>query len=193
MLLQDYNKYTWFLTNSGILVVAGKSAVQNDELLKRIKSMNREFIVMHTNSPGSPFSIILEDPGKVTKEDMQECAIFTASFSRAWRLKKKGAIIDLFKVSQLSKPIKLKVGTWIVKGKVERKEFPLGLVLTVQEKKLRAVPEKTVKLKRNVLLNVFPGEKDKTKMTEEISKKLNNKFSREEILAALPAGGVSFK
>lgn len=34
---QDYLKYRWFFNSSGKLVVGGKNAAQNDELLSRIK------------------------------------------------------------------------------------------------------------------------------------------------------------
>src|SRR3989344_4300057 len=107
----DYKKYRWFETRSGKIVVGGKSASQNDELIKLLKSKQRELIVMHTSTPGSPFSIILSDINKVTKSDLEESAIFTGCFSRAWRERKFGAEIHVFKLSQLSKSGSMKLGT----------------------------------------------------------------------------------
>ena len=74
--IKDYTKYRWFYTSSGKLVVGGKSSEQNDLLIKRIKSFNVNFTVMHTSSPGSPFSVILSEKNKINKSDLEECAIF---------------------------------------------------------------------------------------------------------------------
>ena len=106
-----YKKYRWFITSSNKLVVGGKSAEQNEELIKSCMkgehldlesrasleewtNKKKKYIVMHTNAPGSPFSIILDE--NPNQKDLEETAIFTASFSRAWRELKKEVNIDVF-------------------------------------------------------------------------------------------------
>ena len=78
--MEDYKKYRWFYTSSGKLVLGGKSSKQNDELLVKLKKTGNDYLVMHTSSPGSPFSIILEEVPKITKKEIQEVAIFTGCF-----------------------------------------------------------------------------------------------------------------
>ena len=189
--IEEYQKYKWFYTASGILVVGGKSAEQNDELLTRVKGMNKEYMVMHTSDPGSPFSILLADLKKVKAADKKESAVFTASFSRAWRTGKKTAKVDIFKLSQVKKNSKMKVGTWGVAGEVEHMEVPLKLVLTTQKGILRAVPALTVKNKKDILMQICPGKIDKQTMVPKFQIELDEKFSQVEILSALPAGGVA--
>jgi len=184
----DYKKYKWFFTSSGKLVVGGKSSLQNDELLKKVKALKRDFLVMHTSSPGSPFCIILEDINKLTSQDKEEGTIFTGCFSRAWKLMKKTVGIDVFYLSQLYKSPVMKPGTWGVKGKVERKIAHLELVLAKQEGKLRAIPEITVK---KSLLKIKPGKIDKREMLPKLQVEMHEHFSQEEVLSALPAGGIS--
>ncbi len=184
----DYRRYKWFFTSSGKLVVGGKSSLQNDELLKKVKSFKKDFLVMHTSSPGSPFCIILEDVEKLTSQDKEEVAIFTGCFSKAWKLMKKTASIDIFHFSQLYKSSGMKPGTWGVKGKVERKTVFLELVLTKQEGILRAVPEITAK---KYLLKIKPGKIDKRDMLLKLQVVMPEHFSPEEILSALPAGGIA--
>ena len=70
MEFEEYKKYRWFYTSSGNLVVGGKNAEQNDGLLTAMKKMSKDYWVMHTSSPGSPFSIIICDPKKVSKADI---------------------------------------------------------------------------------------------------------------------------
>jgi hypothetical protein len=182
---ENYRKYRWFFTSSNKLVIGGKSAQQNEELLKKIK--NKNYVIMHTSTPGSPFAVIVSNK-KPTKEDLEEAAIFTACFSQQWKQGKKKTHVDIFLSPQLYKLKLMKIGTWGVKPPIKRKAASLELVLTLQKGKLRAVPEKSVK---KHLLKIRPGKTDKTKMAEKIQEVLDNKFSKEEILSALPSGGVS--
>jgi len=185
---ENYQKYKWFITKSKKLVIGGKSATQNDELLKSLKSKDQDYKVMHTHSPGSPFSIILAPINKIKKEDLEETAIFTACFSQQWKAKKKKAQIDIFKLSSLNKPPKSKTGTWQVKEKLSSKTVELKLVLTKQNNLLRAVPPQTTK---SPLLKLKPGKIPKQDILPKIQLLLPNLKNQEEILQALPAGGIS--
>lgn len=183
----DYKKYRWFFTFSGKLVVGGRSAAQNDELLKKLKSEKKDLVVMHTSSPGSPFAVILSEKNSLSSSDLEETAIFTGCFSRAWRENLKKTEIHIFSLSQLSKSPKMKAGSWSVIGNVQKKSVSLELVLTTQNEILRAVPKKSAD---KILLKVLPGKTDKTLIAEKIQKALKSNFTRQDILAALPPGGV---
>lgn len=185
--IDNYKKYRWFFTSSKKLVIGGKSALQNEELLHLIKRENNDFIVMHTSSPGSPFSVILGDSKNVSKDDLEETAVFTACFSQAWKSGKKAAHVDIFKTSQLSKSGKMKTGTWGVLGDVETVAVPLELYLTRQEKILRAVPERSADQK---LLKILPGKIKKEDIIAKIQLEINKQLKQDELLSALPAGGI---
>lgn len=187
--MKNYTKYRWFFTSSGNLVVGGKNAEQNDELLKEIKKTKKEYYVMHTSHSGSPFSVIMGDFDKVSKKDLDECAIFTGCFSKAWKEGRKKTGVHVFSSGQIYKDKNMKTGTWGVRGKVKEKEVELKLVFAVQENHLRAVPEESVK-KKEALLRISPGKTDKSKMIEKFMIELDEKFKSDEILGALPAGGV---
>ncbi|MEK6800582.1 MAG: NFACT RNA binding domain-containing protein [Nanoarchaeota archaeon] len=187
---KEYQKYRWFYTLSGKLVLGGKSAAQNEELLKRLKKFSNDLYVLHTSSPGSPFSAILSDKTKVSETDLEEVAIFTGCFSRAWREMKKNVSVDIFSTSSLSKDSSMKIGTWGVKSKIRRKLIKLSLVLTFQKDKLRAVPEITLKKKTDGLLKIIPGNIDKIHLLTKLQVQLPKSLSQEEILSALPSGGV---
>jgi len=182
----DYQKNRWFFTSEKKLVVGGKSATQNEELLKKVQ--NKNYIIMHTSTPGSPFAVIVADKKSLSSSDLEETAVFTACFSQQWKQQKKKTQVDIFSTRQIFKDKNMKIGTWGVKPKIKIKTVLLSLVLTKQKGKLRAVPEKTTS---SFLLKIKPGNTDKTKMADKIQKLLDNKFSKEEILSALPPGGVS--
>ena len=187
----NYRRYKWFFTSAGKLVVGGKNAEQNDELLRKLQKSREDLIIMHTSFPGSPFSVILASINSINKEDIEECVIFTACFSKYWKDKKRKEKVDIFRLSQLSKTSSMKTGTWGVKGHVEHKEAPLILVLTIQNEVLRAVPEQSVK-KKDRIFKIVPGNIDKINLVSIIQKEILN-VSKEDILSALPAGGIKIQ
>jgi len=188
--MKNYKRFRWFYTSSGKLVVGGKNAEQNDELMKEITESGKNYFVMHTSHPGSPFSVIISDVKKVTKKDLRECAIFTGCFSRAWKERKKKTDVHLFNSENIFKKRGMKTGTWGVSEKISEMKIDLKLVLVKQEKVYRAVPKISVK-KSEILLEICPGNVDKSKSLDKFKKELeDDKLNRDEIVSALPAGGV---
>ena len=196
-----YYKYRWFITSSEKLVVGGKNAEQNEELIKKFiepknkldynsqislknYSKKEKYIVMHTRSPGSPFSIILDE--NPSEKDIKEGAIFTASFSRQWKSRKKEAQVDIFLLEQMYKEKDMKVGTFGVTGKVNHIKVPLILYLKKQLNVLRAIP-----FKSNGDMIIIPGKIPKEKFAIQISK--HYKTDIQEALSALPIGGFDFE
>ncbi|NCN98657.1 hypothetical protein COU62_01705 [Candidatus Pacearchaeota archaeon CG10_big_fil_rev_8_21_14_0_10_35_219] len=182
----EYKKYKWFYTKNKKLVVAGKSAENNDKLLKEILDTGKEYWVCHTSHPGSPFSVIIDG----SKKDIEEAAMFTGCFSRAWKQGKKKTKVNIFKSSQLQKIKGMKIGTWGVLGRVEKMEVSLKLVLTKQKNVWKAVPEKSAGKK---ILGICPGNVDKEKrisvLIDKIKEKSKMKIDKNQLIAALPAGG----
>ncbi len=187
----EYKKYKWFYTKSGKLVVGGKSAESNDSLLRELKDTNKNYIVMHTKAPGSPFSVIVAPINEVTPSDIQECSVFTGCFSKAWKQGINKTNVDIFQLSQLNKSSSMKSGTWSVTGKIQTNIVNLELVLVIQEKIIRAVPEITAN-KKEILAVVVPGKIDKVDYIKNTKMKEIKKLNKEQLLSAIPAGGVEF-
>ena len=181
-----YQKYRWFFTKSGNLVYGGKSAEQNEEILKELMDKKEDYVIMHTNSPGSPFAIINSPIKKVSEEDLDETAIWTASFSRAWKSGKKKEVVDIFTKKQIHKEPSMRLGTFGVNGKIKRKEVELKLVLINQKKILRAIPEISPKEGEKRLMKIIPGKIPKEEFAKVLSEKLKKPL--EEVLNALPTG-----
>jgi predicted ribosome quality control (RQC) complex YloA/Tae2 family protein len=175
----DYEKYRWFQTSSKKIVIGGKNADQNERIIKELIQSGKNYVVMHTQNPGSPFSIIPSE--KPSPNDLEETAIFTASFSKAWKNKEKSIVVDVFRANQISKTKSMKLGTFGVKGKVERKNVELKLYLTKQKGKIRAIPKQT-----NDAIEIVPGNITKENLAQDLAEKLN--VSKDEVLNALPTG-----
>jgi predicted ribosome quality control (RQC) complex YloA/Tae2 family protein len=183
----NYKKYRWFFTKSNKLVYGGKSAEQNEELVKSLLKNKKEYLVTHTKIPGSPFGIIAAPPKEISEEDLEEACIWTACFSRAWRNGMKDAEIDVFKKSDVYKDKKMKSGTFGVNKKQKSKVVKLKLVLTIQKNVLRAIPEKSLKKNQKIITKFIPGGVVKDEFANKISKNFNK--PKEEVLNALPTGG----
>lgn len=115
--------YRNFETSSEKKVLAGKSAEQNEELVK--KFLGAENILLHTEKPGSPFCIIVDL--KPSKQDIKETAIFCASKSQDWRDNKGDVNVHVFSGKDTYKWKSMKQGTFGVKDsktiKVKKKEI----------------------------------------------------------------------
>lgn len=187
----DYTKYRWFFTSSDKLVIGGKNSEQNEELVKKITKSGNEYLVLHTAEPGSPFSFVIANIEELKPADIEEAAIFTACFSQQWKKNNKKVDVDMFRTSQVYKNKKMDKGTFGVSLTIEKRNVEMKLFLTMQKGKLRAVPNPKIKI-----LEIIPGDMEKETAAEEIQRILKDKnalFTKDEIMAALPARNIKIK
>ena len=78
-----YERFRWFRSSEGFLVVAGKDASTNRELVRRY--MGPRDLFFHVDMPGGAVVIVKTEgktPGSAT---IEEAGVYAASYSRAWR------------------------------------------------------------------------------------------------------------
>jgi len=114
----NFRKY---VLKSGREIFGGKFAENNDEL---VRVANRNDVLLHTESPGSPFVNVGKKP---TKEEVKEAAIFCAKYSQDWRNNRKDVVVNKFLRGDMKKGIFMKAGSWKVKKqekiKVKKEEI----------------------------------------------------------------------
>ncbi len=189
--MEWYERFRWFFTYSGKVVIGGKSAEQNENVIN--KHLEREDVVMHTALPSSPFVVIKSEGKEISERDIEEAAIFCACFSQQWKKRRMKVEVHIFSPEQITKGRGSKTGTFSVLGNIEKIQAELRLALAIQNEKLRAVP---ISSTRDKLVIIEPGMIKKEKAAEEIGKMLKEKrldIKREEIIQALPAGGFVIK
>lgn len=96
-------------TKAGTLILAGRNANNNEELIAQIK---KDEIVLHTKEAGSGFVNI---KGKPLRGDIKQAAIFCARYSQDWRDNKKDVDVHRFKGKDIFKEKAMKLGTFGVK------------------------------------------------------------------------------
>ncbi len=78
-----YEKFRWFISSEGFLVIGGRDAKTNEIIAKRYLEPNDLFL--HAALHGAPYTVIKvpsEKPGETT---IREAAQFAVSYSRAWQ------------------------------------------------------------------------------------------------------------
>lgn len=96
-----FEKFRWFVSSEGFLVVGGKDAVSNEVLIK--KHAEPDDVVFHADIVGSPFVIVKTHKKPVGPKTLCETAEFAASFSRGWREGFGSVDVYWVKPEQLSK------------------------------------------------------------------------------------------
>lgn len=181
-----FEKFRWFTSSEGFLVVAGKDAVSNEVLIKKYTESSD--MVFHADILGAPFVIIKTDGRKPNDETLQETAEFAAAFSRGWREGFGSVDVYWVRPEQLSKgaPTGESVGTgaFVVRG--ERnwlRKVPLrqaiGIIVKDAETQFIGGPNKAVSAKTNVFVKIAPGNLDGKELSQRILRTLRSKLPKE--------------
>jgi len=126
-----YAKYHWFFSSEGILCFGGRSAEQNEDVLRTL--VKSDDIVLHTDTPGSPFFIIQSNRRKISEQTIQEAAQATVSYSRYWRSGALEGIADVFTPNQIKKTKNLATGTFLIKGKIKKVRAILEIAIGIKK------------------------------------------------------------
>jgi predicted ribosome quality control (RQC) complex YloA/Tae2 family protein len=182
-----FEKFRWFVTSDGFLVVAGRDAVTNEILVKKYTEEND--LVFHADVVGAPFVVVKTGNRDPSEQCFNEAGEFAAAFSRGWREGFGSIDVYCVKPEQLSKagPSGQSVGrgAFVVRG--ERKwSRGVGLKLAVgilmDEDGLPRVvggPVNAVRSKTKIYIVIVPGDLTGEKLFRLILNTLAGKVSRE--------------
>jgi predicted ribosome quality control (RQC) complex YloA/Tae2 family protein len=96
-----FEKFRWFVSSDGFLVVAGKDAVSNEVLIKKYASADD--IIFHADIIGAPFVVVKTEGKEPSEQCLREAGEFAVAFSRGWREGFASADVYWVKPDQLSK------------------------------------------------------------------------------------------
>ena len=181
-----YEKFRWFTSSDGFLVVAGKDAVSNEVLVK--KHAEPEDPVFHAEITGAPFVVVKTEGKNPSGQVLREAGEFAAAYSRGWREGVGSADVYWVKPEQLSKsgPSGEYVphGAFSVMGKRNwMRGVPLQLAVgVVGGEKVRFVggPVEVVKAKTEAYIILVPGDVVGKKFLSQILQALELKLPKEQ-------------
>jgi len=186
-----YEKYRWFFTSKGNLVVCGKDQSSNEAIIKKYAKNFK--LVFHTTWPGSPFCLTNAD----SEEEKKEVADFVAIFSKAWNNGYSSTEVFYVKPEQLKKNdpkgVLLPKGSFYIEGRKEtligEMRFSVGVCIEDNEiKEIRFGPYSTISKVCDYYITIVPGKKKRNELAKEIAKKLRLKHWQ-VIVDFLPSSG----
>ncbi|MBI5389156.1 DUF814 domain-containing protein [Candidatus Woesearchaeota archaeon] len=189
-----YEKFRWFYTSDGLLVIGGRDAATNEMVIK--KHTEKRDLVLHTDMAGSPFFVIKAQGKDVPLTSIEEAADATCSFSKAWKLGLGMTSVFYVDPEQVSKEANpgeyMGKGAFMIRGKTHYAKNRANLALGIFHDAIMAGPQTAITKHCSQYLVVVQGDDKPSDVAKKIKAKLG--FSDlDEIIRALPAGGAALK
>ncbi len=183
-----FEKFHNSLSSGGRLVLGGRSAQQNDQLVS--KHMEDSDLFFHADIQGGA-AVVLKGGLAAEAGELEEAAQMAASFSNSW--KNGNASVDVYAVEkkQLTKSVSggfVPAGAFAILG--ERKWFratALALRIGLGDKGIMIVPDcSKTRLQHELVLVPSPAGKDKGHLAKSLAKRFS--LHPDDFLEILPNG-----
>jgi predicted ribosome quality control (RQC) complex YloA/Tae2 family protein len=197
-----FHRFRWFETSDGVLVVGGRDAGQNEELVRKYLGGGDTFV--HADVHGAAVVIV---KGKTAR--MDEVAQFAASYSGAWRSGHAAADVYSVRPDQVSKTPPsgeyLSTGGFTVRGeRTWHRDVPLAVSIGLADGDSPRViggPPAAVSPKTTHRVTIRPGIYEPNDIARKVARalremlpdaergRLRRVLSAEAVAAFVPAGG----
>jgi len=180
-----FEKFRWFRSSEGFLVIGGRDATTNEVLIK--KHMEPQDIVFHADIPGAPFVLIKTEGKTPSQRTIWESAQLAASYSRAWREMLGAVDVYWFSPEQVSKSPPsgqyLKKGAFMIRGsKNYVRNVPLRVAIGVEMKEEHPMiiggPVEAISKQTSVYVEIIPGKQSSSELAKEIRRLLTKKVPK---------------
>lgn len=197
-----FDKYKWFISSDGNLVIAGKDAKTNEEVVKKyLEKIDR---YAHADAGGAPSVVIREnreEEGKISKKTLKEACQYAILHSKEWKRGIASGRAYWVKPAQVSKTAEagesLPTGAFVIRGKRNFfDDLPLeASLLEINykgQKKVMCAPSYALEEREDDIIkkrvDFIPGKKSQNDFAKEMSEYFS--VPVEEIQNILPPGGV---
>ena len=207
-----YDRFRWFRTSDGFLVLGGRNADQNEELVQ--KYMDRHDLFFHAQAHGGPVTVLkTSDPSEpakdvdVPEESKREAAQFAVSYSSVWKDGRFAGDAYMVTPDQVSKTPEsgeyLEKGGFAIRGdRTYFRDVPVGVVVGITaEPSTRVIggPPSAVVPRTETSVEVEPGQYAQNDIAKRLYREFRERFadtsfvrkvaSPDLIQEFLPAGG----
>ena len=194
--LKWYEKLRWFISSENVLVVGGRDANSNENVVKKYLEPND--IYLHADIHGASSTAIKLNGAKLNDTILKESGEFAASFSSAWS--KGFTTQDVFWVhpDQVSKTPEagefLAKGSFVIRGhrnyiRGARVKLAVGIV-DYEGKRIMAGPIEALEAHCENYVVLKPGFTKKEAIAKKILHKINEDdlLTLDDIIRVLPSG-----
>ncbi|AMM55029.1 ribosome rescue protein RqcH [Pyrococcus kukulkanii] len=192
-----FEKFRWFISSEGFLVIGGKDATTNEIVVK--KYMNENDLYCHADIWGAPH-VIVKNGQKAGDKTIFEACQFAVSMSRAWNEGLASGDAYWVYPNQVSKQAPageyLPKGAFMIYGKRNwlhgiPLKLAIGIVNYEGEELVMCGPVDAVKAHTKRYIVIRPGDMKKSELVKKIKRifeKWGYKVPEEDIMAVLPPG-----
>ncbi|RLG28868.1 fibronectin-binding domain-containing protein [Methanosarcinales archaeon] len=186
-----YDQYRWFRTSDGLLVIGGRGATSNEEIVK--KYLEKRDIFMHSQTPGAPVTIIKVDKGaEVSKQTIAEAAQFAISYSSIWKSGQYTGDCYWVNPDQVSKTPEhgefVSKGAFIIRGtRNYLKDVSVGIAIGItSDLHLVGGPVSAVSNQAENVIEIVPGRFNQNDIAKKIYRIFSDAFGRSIKVVASP-------
>ena len=185
-----YEKFRWFASSEGFLVIGGRDATSNEIVIK--KHTDADDLVFHTDMTGSPFFVVKSNNKEIGEKTREEAADATCTFSKAWKLGLQTTPVFFVEPEQVSKKAKsgeyLTKGAFMIYGKTNYINNKINLAIGItKDNQIMAGPTDAVKASCEKYVSLIQGNEKSSSVAKYIQHKIGGTI--DEIIRALPSGG----
>ncbi|MFW9981996.1 MAG: ribosome rescue protein RqcH [Candidatus Thorarchaeota archaeon] len=202
-----YEKFRWFISSEGYLVLGGRDAKSNESLAKRQMGANDVFL--HAALHGAPYTIIKVPDAPPTEQTLEEAAQFAVTFSSAWQDGLSSG--DAYWVNPEQVSFSPPSGEYLPTGAVmlygtknyiRRVPIELGVGVILEEEHAIPMsgPPSAITAQTEYSVRIVPSPTKKGQLVKELISKLKGlvpedkadlvgKIPQEDMMRVLPAGG----
>lgn len=200
-----YHEYRWLRTSNGYLVVAGRDASSNEELVKN--HLEKGDLFLHTDVEGAP-ATVLKEGQDAPESDVKEAAAFAISNSAIWKRGMYSGDVYAVAPDQVSKTPEsgeyLSKGSFAIRGERDyyrntAVDHCVGLTLE-DETRVMGGPCSAVREHCKYWVELEPGDTARSRVADEVVDRfregcdepdrrvVEEAVTQEEVVRALPPG-----
>ena len=189
-----YEKFRWFVSSEGFLVIGGRDATSNEIVIKKHTEPND--LVFHTDMAGSPFFVVKSEGKAIGEKTKQEAADATCTFSKVWKIGLQTSPVFYVSPEQVSKKTKageyMGKGAFMVYGKTNYINNKIDLAIGINKNnQIMAGPIDAVKINCEKSVILEQGNEKASSVAKYIQYKIGGTI--DEIIRALPSGSFKVK
>lgn len=191
-----FDRFRWFHTSDDFLVIGGRNADQNEELVK--KYVERGDKVLHTQAHGGPVTVLkATDPSEASSGDIEipdssieEAAQFAVSYSSVWKDGRYAGDVYIVDSDQVTKTPEsgeyLEKGGFAVRGdRTYYESTPVGVTVGIQcEPYTRVIggPPSAIEERAVTTIDIEPGRYAQADAAKRLYRQLRERFEDESFV-----------
>ena len=177
-----FERYRWFFSTDGFLVIGGRDAETNEELVK--KYLEPRDLFLHADVHGAPAVIVKSEGKEIPEPTLREAAQFAVSYSSIWKQGLGSGRCYWVHPSQVSKTPEsgeyVPKGAFIIRGDRHYMESEARLAIGLHDDKIVGGPVSAITRVAKLAVALEPGKYNQSDVAKMVSRELLAKAREDE-------------